>query len=280
MNIQQKYRYATALTIAGSDSSGGAGIQADLKTFSALGVYGMSAITSITAQNTLGVRGIQPISSEILRGQLNAVFEDSIIDAVKTGMLHNKEAVEIVAETIDCFKPGFIVVDPVMVSTSGSKLIEDVAIEAIITMLFSRSSLITPNIDEAEFLTGFKIRDIHDMSRAAYKLMDMGCKGVLMKGGHLGGEEMTDMLFIAGTEPLSFSSAKISTENTHGTGCTFSSAIAAYVALGHPMEKAVEQAKGYITKALSNGADVREGYGYGPLNHLFDPQPIKKIALD
>jgi hydroxymethylpyrimidine/phosphomethylpyrimidine kinase len=280
MDIQRKYRYATALTIAGSDSSGGAGIQADLKTFSALGVYGMSAITSITAQNTLGVRGIQPISSEILRGQLNAVFEDSIIDAVKTGMLHNKEAVEIVAETIDCFKPAFIVVDPVMISTSGSKLIEDVAIEAIITMLFSRSSLITPNIDEAELLTGMKIRDINDMSRAAYKLMDMGCHAVLMKGGHLEGEEMTDMLFLPETEPLSFSSTKISTKNTHGTGCTFSSAIAAYVALGYSMGKAVEAAKGYITKALSNGANVQEGHGYGPLNHLFDPQPIKKIALD
>lgn len=279
MNIQTRFRYPTALTIAGSDSSGGAGIQADLKTFSALGVYGMSAITSITAQNTQGVRGIQAISPEILQSQLEAVFEDSMIDAVKTGMLHNREAVEVIVDTLDRFSPRHLVVDPVMISTSGSKLIEDNAIEAVINLLFTRSSVITPNIDEAEFLTGYSIRSVKEMERGARKLIDMGCNAVLMKGGHLEGTEMIDMLFISGEKPFRFCSGKIQTNNTHGTGCTFSSAIASFLALGFKLPEAVKLAKEYISKALEAGADTFVGHGHGPVNHFYSPVPLKKVSL-
>ncbi len=279
MNIQTRFRYPTALTIAGSDSSGGAGIQADLKTFSALGVYGMSAITSITAQNTQGVRGIQSIAPDILRGQLEAVFEDSTIDAVKTGMLHNSEAIRIIAETVDRFKPAYLVVDPVMISTSGSRLIEDEAVEAVVDLLFKRCTVLTPNIDEAQFLTGLTLRTPDDMEQAAHRLMQMGCHAVLMKGGHLEGEEMTDILFAEDEAPLRLHSPKIHTQHTHGTGCTFSSAITAFLATGHSLPEAVKLAKDYITQALEAGADTFVGKGHGPVNHFFAPLPLRKIEL-
>ena len=195
MRTKEQYRYPTALTIAGSDSCGGAGIQADLKTFSALGVYGMSAITSITAQNTLGVRGIQPILPEILKGQIDAVFEDFTIDAVKTGMLYNKAAIQVVAAALDQYRPKWIIVDPVMISTSGSKLLQDDAIEAMVDLLFPRTTLITPNIPEAEFLTGIQIHSIKDMDEAAQLLFAKGCQAVLIKGGHLEGEQRIDRLY-------------------------------------------------------------------------------------
>ncbi len=279
MNIQTRFRYPTALTIAGSDSSGGAGIQADLKTFSALGVYGMSAITSITAQNTQGVRGIQSVAPDILRGQLEAVFEDSTIDAVKTGMLHNSETIRIIADIADRFKPSYLVVDPVMIATSGSRLIEDEAVEAIVSLLFRRCSLLTPNIDEAQFLTGLTIQTPADMEQAARRLMQMGCRAVLMKGGHLEGEEMTDILCCEGEAPLRLQSPKIHTPHTHGTGCTFSSAITALLAVGNPLPEAVKQAKDYITRALEAGADTFVGKGHGPVNHFFAPLPLRKIRL-
>lgn len=279
MNTKKTFRYPVALTIAGSDSGGGAGIQADIKTFSALGVYGASAITSITAQNTQGVRGIQAISPEILEGQLNAVFEDLTIDAVKIGMLHNKEAVRIVACVIDRFAPAQIILDPVMISTSGSKLIEDDAIEMIVHELFGRVMLVTPNIDEAAFLTGMCIRSERDMEQAARQLLAMGCKVVLMKGGHLKGSEMADILFTKDDAPLRLSTPAINTNNTHGTGCTLSSAIAAYLALNNPLAEAVRLAKEYITTALRNGADVKTGHGHGPLNHFFAPIPLIKIEV-
>ena len=195
MKINTTFRYPVALTIAGSDSSGGAGIQADLKTFSALGVFGTSAITSITAQNTQGVRGIHAVSPEIVEGQIHAVFEDLTVDAVKIGMLHNWEAARIVACSIDHFCPSKIILDPVMISTSGSKLIEDETIEVIVKELFHRVTLITPNIDEAAFLSGMQIRNEEEMEMAAQKLLVSGCRAVLMKGGHLEGKEMADILF-------------------------------------------------------------------------------------
>jgi len=176
MKINTTFRYPVALTIAGSDSGGGAGIQADLKTFSALGVFGASAITSITAQNTQGVRGIQAISPEIVEGQIHAVFEDLTVDAVKIGMLHNREAARIVACSIDRFCPSKIILDPVMISTSGSKLIEDETIEVIVKELFHRVTLITPNIDEAAFLSGMPIRNEEEMEMAAQKLLALGCR--------------------------------------------------------------------------------------------------------
>ena len=250
MKINTTFRYPVALTIAGSDSSGGAGIQADLKTFSALGVFGTSAITSITAQNTQGVRGIHAVSPEIVEGQIHAVFEDLTVDAVKIGML-----------------------------TSGSKLIEDETIEVIVKELFHRVTLITPNIDEAAFLSGMQIRNEEEMEMAAQKLLVSGCRAVLMKGGHLEGKEMADILFTHDEAPLRLAVPTIQTQNTHGTGCTLSSAIAAYMALGKELPDAVRAAKDYITAALHAGVNVETGHGHGPLNHFFDPVPLIKIEV-
>ena len=279
MKTKDPFRYPTALTIAGSDSGGGAGIQADIKTFSSLGVYGACVITSVTAQNTLGVRGIQAISPEILEGQLNAVFEDITIDAVKIGMLHNKEAARIVVRALERFSPACILLDPVMISTSGSKLMEDEAIDIIIRELFPRVTLLTPNIDEAAFLTGLPVQHIEEMEKAALKLIEMGCRSVLMKGGHLQGTESVDLLMPANGKPVRFSAPAVDTKNTHGTGCTLSSAIAAYLALGNDLTASVRLAKEYISTALQAGADVQTGHGHGPLNHFFAPQPLQKRRI-
>lgn len=280
MKTDTMYRYPTALTIAGSDSGGGAGIQADIKTFSALGVYGASVITSVTAQNTMGVRGIQAISPEILKGQLDAVFEDLTIDAVKIGMLHNKAAAALVVESIDRYAPTYIILDPVMISTSGNKLLQDDAIDIIVRELFHRATLVTPNIDEAEYLSGIKIFSEIDMEQAAGKLLSLGCRAVLMKGGHLKGKDMTDILYVSGKSPLRLSVETIETTNGHGTGCTLSSAIAAYLALGKQLPDAVSAAKEYITNAIHSGKDVKTGHGHGPLNHFFAPLPLMKIEMD
>lgn len=279
MKTDTKYRYPVVLTIAGSDSSGGAGIQADIKTCSALGVYGASAITSVTAQNTLGVRGIQAISPDILKGQIEAVFDDITVDAVKIGMLHNKDAVQIVADAIDRYHPPYVVLDPVMISTSGSKLMEEDAIEAVITHLFPRITLLTPNIDEAAYLSGISIVSEEDMTEVASKLMRMGCRSVLIKGGHLKGEKMSDILYQPNELPLQFTTPTIHTINTHGTGCSLSAAIAACLAKKQSIENAVETAKNYVTTAILNGAKVKTGHGHGPLNHFFAPIPLIKVEL-
>lgn len=279
MDSQIAFRYPAALTIAGSDSGGGAGIQADLKTFAALGVYGASVITAITAQNTRGVRGIQAVAPEIVQQQLEAVLEDITVDAIKTGMLHNTEAVKILAGAIDKYHPRVLIADPVMVSTSGSRLIEEDTVEAIKSLLFSRATLITPNIGEAELLSGISIRNTDDMARAAKQLLSMGCQAVLIKGGHLAGDKSTDLLFSGEKECLALADETISTGNSHGTGCTLSSAIAAYMALGNDLYQAVGLAKKYISTALREGADVQTGHGHGPVNHFFAPLPLRKIPL-
>lgn len=280
MNINKTFRYPIALTIAGSDSGGGAGIQADIKTFSALGVFGTSVITSVTAQNTQGVRGIQAISPEIVRGQMDAVFEDFAIDAVKIGMLHNREAVRIVAESIRTFSPSFVIVDPVMISTSGSMLLDSNAIDSMVQELFPLATLVTPNLDEANYLTGITIRSVSDMEQAARKLQEAGCRSVLMKGGHLKDQEMTDLLVIGNETPIRLTTSVIHTDNSHGTGCTLSSAIAAYLALGNQLTEAVRLAKQYVTSALSAGSDVHIGHGHGPVNHFFSPIPLLKIKTE
>lgn len=278
MNRNETYRYPVALTIAGSDSGGGAGIQADIKTFSSLGVFGTSAITAITAQNTQGVRGIQAISPEILKGQIEAVLEDFAVDALKIGMLHNKDAVKVVSGILSSFPRIPVILDPVMISTSGSKLMEDDAIHAIIEELFPKAMLLTPNIPEAEYLSGIKIRREEDISRAARKLRERGCGALLIKGGHIPGAETVDRLFTDDDDaPICLASPTIDTFNTHGTGCTLSSAIAAYMALGHSLVEAVRLAKEYMNKALTQGADVRMGKGHGPVNHFFSPAALHKI---
>ncbi len=269
-------RYATALTIAGSDSSGGAGIQADLKTMSALGVYGMTAITAVTVQNTLGVTAIQGINPDIVAAQIDAVYTDIRPDAVKIGMLFSQEIVEAVALALARNHASNIVLDPVMISTSGSKLISDEAIFAVKSMLLPMSAIVTPNVAEAIELTGCRSAD-----EQIFALRQAGANGILLKGGDdLSGDpsQSTDILSVTTDDiPVKLTTGRIATYNTHGTGCTLSSAIASYLALGHPMKRAVIEAKDYITKALSAGADVSIGHGHGPVNHLFAPVPLSII---
>lgn len=272
-------RYPTVLTIAGSDSCGGAGIQADIKTISSLGVYACSAITAITSQNTTGVRSIQGIDPNILKDQIEAVFEDMKIDAVKSGMLYSKDSVEAIADCLKRFSPKYYVLDPVMVSTSGSKLITDEAIEAVREMLFPLATLITPNIEEVRVLTGISVKSVEDMQRAAEALLDCGCNAVLMKGGHLDGDESVDMLFEKGKDGIGIRSAFVDTKNTHGTGCTLSSAIASNLALGEDLREAFMSAKDYIIHALYAGKDIECGKGHGPVNHLFNPKKLSGVNL-
>lgn len=253
----------TALTIAGSDSSGGAGIQADLKTMIMNGVYGMSAITALTAQNTTGVRGIFEVTPEFLQDQLDAVFEDIFPDAVKIGMVSDAKLIYTIAERLKFYQAKHIVVDPVMVATSGSRLLKDDAVEALTKELLPLAEVATPNIPEAEVLWGEKIEKEEHMLAAAKAISrKYGC-AVLLKGGHAI-NEANDLLFKEG-EALWFSGQRIENPNTHGTGCTLSSAIAANLAKGFTLEEAIRRAKDYISGALAAMLDL--GKGSGPLDH-------------
>ena len=267
-------RYPTALTIAGSDSGGGAGIQADLKTFSSLGVFGMSAITAITAQNTAEVCAVEVLSPEIVRKQLEAVLDDITVDVVKTGMLPSVEIIEIVASTIDRYNLPVVIVDPVMVATSGARLTSTSIVSAFGKYLYPHITLITPNLPEAEALSGIEIHSESDIYRAANRLLQQGCTAVLIKGGHSRSSDSTDILFRTGEEPVLFFAPRIASCNLHGTGCTFSSAIAAYIALGHDLEDAIRLGKNYISSAIDAGKDITTGKGSGPVNHFFDPQSL------
>jgi hydroxymethylpyrimidine/phosphomethylpyrimidine kinase len=269
------HQYPRLLTIAGSDSGGGAGIQADLKTFSALGCYGMTAITALTAQNTTGVRAIHGVPPDMLRSQIDAVVEDIGVDAVKIGMLHSPDIVRTVAEAIDRHSLQRVVLDPVMVATSGAVLIDNPAIAALIKDLFGRSVLVTPNLDEAALLVGRPLRSEADMEAAAHELLAKGARAVLLKGGHLAGEVVSDLLLVSSSAPHWMRAPRIATANTHGTGCTLSSAIAAYLALGYALVDAVEAARTYVRGALAAGSMVRTGQGSGPLNHGFAPQMMR-----
>lgn len=268
-------RYPTVLTIAGSDSGGGAGIQADLKTIAALGLYGTSAITALTAQNTQGVRAIHPVPPAFLKSQLEAVFEDIKIDAVKIGMINTIEAAEVIAEILDRFQPAFVVFDPVMVSTSGSKLIQDETIEVLWKELFPRATLITPNLDEAQILANRKIENVEDMMKASQEMIDGGCQGVLLKGGHLIAPKLFDVFNQKNELIQIFETDYIASKNVHGTGCTLSSAIAGYAALGNTLVDAIQLAKKYVADAIGAGKNVTTGAGSGPLNHSFSPQAMK-----
>ena len=270
-------QYPRLLTIAGSDSGGGAGIQADLKTFSALGCFGMSAITALTAQNTTGVRAIHGAPPDMLHDQIDAVLEDIGVDAVKIGMLHSPEIVKVVAEAIDRHALPHVVLDPVMVATSGAVLIDSPAIAALVRELFGRAVLVTPNLDEASLLVGRSLSNEQDMQAAAHELLAKGARAVLVKGGHLAGEVVSDLLQVAGAAPHWMHAPRIHTHNTHGTGCTLSSAIAAYLALGLPLMDAVEAARTFVRGALAAGAAVKTGQGGGPLNHGFAPQVMRLV---
>lgn len=254
-----------ALTIAGSDSGGGAGIQADLKTFQELRVYGMSALTAVTAQNTLGVQGVFPMDAEAVAKQIQSVGEDIGADALKTGMLFNAEIIEAVSEKINHFGWEKVVVDPVMIAKGGASLLQQEAVSALKKHLIPVSLVITPNIPEAEVLTGIKISSLEEKKEAAKILLAMGARYVLIKGGHdEGGTESVDVLF-DGTEFTSFSSPRVKTKNTHGTGCTFSAAITAELAKGASVYEAVSVAKEFIQAAIEYPLEI--GSGHGPTNH-------------
>lgn len=272
MNASLDFEYPRVLSIAGSDSGGGAGIQADLKTFAALGCYGMTAITALTAQNTTGVRAIHGVPPDILRDQIDAVIEDIGVDAVKVGMLHSPELVITVASAIDRHALASVVLDPVMVATSGAVLIANAAVQQLVSELFHRSALVTPNLDEAALLVGQPLTCEADMHRAALQVLAMGAPAVLIKGGHLSGDVVSDVLVTADGRAVWMRAPRVATSNTHGTGCTLSSAVAAYLALGYPLTEAVQAAHHYVRGALQAGAHVRTGLGSGPLNHAYAPQ--------
>lgn len=257
-----------ALTIAGSDSSGGAGIQADLKTFSALGVYGASVITALTAQNTKGVTGIHDVPPEFIAEQMDAVFVDLTVKAVKIGMLSRVEAISAVAEGLDKWKPKHVVLDPVMVATSGDRLLSADAIDALKSKLFPRAGLVTPNLPEAAALLGDDIASNEtDIERQGKALLAIGCRAVLIKGGHGDSAESVDFL-ITPESVVRLAAKRIPTKNTHGTGCTLSSAIAAGLAKGMTLEQAVRDAKDYVTAAIAAADRLGVGHGHGPVHHF------------
>jgi hydroxymethylpyrimidine/phosphomethylpyrimidine kinase len=257
-----------ALTIAGSDSGGGAGIQADLKTFAAHGVYGTSAITALTAQNSLGVQGVLDISAEFVALQIDSVAADIGADAVKIGMLSNPEIIAAVAAKIAELALGPVVLDPVMVAKGGDRLLRRDAEEVLVKMLFPLAAVVTPNLPEAEALCGFAIRGTDDMRRAAEAILALGPKAVVVKGGHfLELAESVDVLY-DGREFMELSAPRIESKNTHGTGCTFSSAIAANFALGLPLREAVRSAKAYVSRIIAASVELGIGRGFGPMNHM------------
>ncbi|AKD56765.1 bifunctional hydroxymethylpyrimidine kinase/phosphomethylpyrimidine kinase [Spirosoma radiotolerans] len=262
--------YARALTIAGSDSGGGAGIQADLKTFAALGCYGLSVITALTAQNTQAVTGIMPVSPTFIAEQMSAVLSDIGADAVKIGMLHSAEVIEQVAKTLVQFGVKTIVLDPVMVAKSGDKLLQDEAVDALKTHLLPIASVITPNLPEASVLLGRPVETFAEMEQAAIDLSTLCPGAILVKGGHLPTAESTDLLYLSPSEQHWFPTSRIQTDNSHGTGCTLSSAIAAGLAKGLSVVDAVATAKDYLTQALRVGAVYKLGHGHGPVHHFFN----------
>jgi hydroxymethylpyrimidine/phosphomethylpyrimidine kinase len=267
-HVEKKYH--RVLTIAGSDSGGGAGIQADLKTIGANGCYGMSVITALTAQNTVGVSGIHGVPIDFVRLQMEAVLSDIGTDAVKIGMLFSPELIITVAEQLKKFNVTNIVLDPVMIATSGDKLLQDDAIDALKNQLIPMATIITPNLPEASVLLGHEITSPAMVPEAARELCRLGCTNVLIKGGHHEGQASDDCLFLGEAEELIQLPAKrIKTRNTHGTGCTLSSAIASAIARGYDVVEAVRRAKEYITGAIDSGADYSIGKGHGPVHHFY-----------
>ena len=266
--------YYPTLTIAGSDSSGGAGIQADIKTMSAIGCYAMSAITSITAQNTTGVRSIMPVSATVVADQIDMVMTDIPPLAVKIGMLCNAEVATAVAERLEHYRPDNLIVDPVMVSTSGSMLLEEDAVEVLVRRIFPLATLVTPNQMETKALTGSDKTAVQ-----IEKLRRLGCRNILIKGGDTDRNDIkVDILHLSDSdETIELKADAVDTRTTHGTGCTLSSAIASYLALGYELTDAISMAKLYVTHALEAGSWITTGHGHGPVNHFFSPRRLKNF---
>lgn len=274
-----RFRYPSVLTIAGFDGSGGAGIQADMKAISALGCYATSVLTALPVQNTTGVKAIYPIPVEAVRAQISCILDDIFPDAIKIGMVHTSELVETIVGTLGQYAAVPIVFDPVMVATSGHRLIEEQTITTLIDKLFPIASVITPNMDEAALLAEMPIKTLNDMYVAGEKILKLGCRSVLLKGGHLPTSLLTSLYFDGSGQIQSFEYQKFDTRNTHGSGCTLSSAIASYIAQGKSLQEAVALGQDYVHQAIRNGADVRTGNGNGPLNHFFNPQKLIKYEV-
>lgn len=271
-------RYPVILSIAGSDCSGGAGIQADIKTISALGGYAATAITALTVQNTTGVRAVHTVPAEMIRGQIEAVMEDLHPDAIKIGMVDSSITVRVIADCMRKYAPAHVVYDPVMVSSSGKRLMSDEAVAAVRKELFPLTALITPNLNETAVLTGHYPAGPEEMQSAAHRLSELYGTAVLVKGGHLDGDEMIDVLCENGNCHI-YKEKKTVSANLHGTGCTLSSAIATYLALGCNMNEAVYNAKTYVSKAIDAGKEVTVGRGNGPLCHFWNPQKARIIEV-
>ena len=262
------------MIIAGSDSSGGAGIQADIKTITSLGSYAMTAITAVTVQNTTGVKSVIPISANQIKNQIIYTAKDIKPDAIKIGMLHSSQVVKKVIESLKKINVKRVILDPVMVAKGGTKLINNKSIEVLKSKLLKKVTLITPNIPEAEILSKTKIRSLEDMIFAAYTLKKIGAKNILIKGGHLKSKNMQDVL-LSGNKISIFKNKKIKTRNTHGTGCTLSSAIATYYSCGKTLKKSCEMAIKYVNHSIGTGP--RYGKGHGPINHLSTIKINKKF---
>lgn len=275
----KKYIYPSVLTIAGFDGSGGAGIQADIKTFSALGCYATSVLTALPVQNTQGVRKIYPIPMEAVEEQIEAVLDDIFPMAIKIGMVHTAELVETIVKTLKKYPKIPIVFDPVMVATSGHRLIEEETIVIIVEKLFPIADIITPNMDEAAILADMEVKTLEDMENAGRIILKSGCKNILLKGGHQESPMITSLLLSQNGELTSFETEKFITNNTHGSGCTLSSAIAAFLARGEDLKNAVSLAQEYVFEAIKNGKDVVTGKGNGPLNHFFNPNKLIKNEM-
>ncbi|MCD7936608.1 MAG: bifunctional hydroxymethylpyrimidine kinase/phosphomethylpyrimidine kinase [Tannerellaceae bacterium] len=264
-------KYKIALSIAGSDPSGGAGIQADLKTFSACGCYGATVIVAVVDENTVGVTGVHPVPVSFVTGQIRSVLDDIGADAIKIGMLHSSELIRGIKETLSDYPVANLVLDPVMVATSGDKLLQDEAIRTLKEELIPLARVITPNIPEAEILLGKKIAGQADLPGLAQELSFDRQVSVLLKAGHLTGDTLTDIFYNAETdEILELSSQRVYTQNTHGTGCTFSSAVASFLAHGLPLNEAVQKAKEYMIQAILAGSHYEIGKGHGPVHHFFN----------
>lgn len=274
-----QYTYPSVLTIAGFDGSGGAGIQADIKTISALGCYATSVLTALPVQNTQGVRSVYAIPDHAVEEQLRAIFDDIVPQAIKIGMVHTPALVAIISRVLKMY-PGIpVVFDPVMVASSGHRLIEEETIASIIDQLFPLSLLITPNMDEAAILAQTEVKTLDDMYRAGAIIQKLGCRPLLLKGGHLAGPLITSLYFDEQGNTETFTFDKYDTGNTHGSGCTLSSAIASYLARGRDLPQAVRLGQEYVQQAICQGADVKTGKGAGPLNHFFNPEKLIKHEL-
>lgn len=275
----KKYKYPSVLSIAGFDGSGGAGLQADIKTISALGCYATTVLTALPVQNTQGVKNIFPIPVRVVAEQLETIMEDIVPDAIKIGMIHTPELVDVVVRALQVYKHVPVVFDPVMVSTSGHRLIEEETINVIIEKLFPMADIITPNMDEASILVNMRVETLKDMHLIGARIKELECKNILMKGGHQKTTIITSLLIDEKNNYYPFEFNKIDTNNTHGSGCTLSSAIATFLAQGKSMYEAVELGQQYVYNAIENGASTQTGKGNGPLNHFFNPQKLIKNEM-